>query len=176
MMLLLRTERPADYSAVEQLVKEAFTNDPHGDHTEHLLVARLRKSEAFVPALSIVAEQEGKLVGHILFTKIMINNSEYGSPSLALAPVSVLPDFQRRGIGGKLIEHGHKVAKSLGFESVVLLGHAGYYPRFGYARADRYGISLPFEVPAENVMVYALHEGALADVHGVVEYAKAFFA
>ncbi|MEZ4687500.1 MAG: N-acetyltransferase [Bacteroidia bacterium] len=139
-------------------------------------MARLRKSGAFVPALSIVAEQEGKLVGHILFTKIMIVNDRYSSPSLALAPVSVLPAYQGKGIGSTLIEHGHLIARQLGFESVVLLGHAEYYPRFGYERADTYGISLPFEVPPENVMVYALHEGALDDVHGLVEYTEEFFA
>jgi predicted N-acetyltransferase YhbS len=175
MPLSLRTESPQDFAAVEQVVEAAFANDPHGDHTEHLLVARLRHSEAFVPELSIVALLDGHVVGHILFTRILVKNEQYASPSLTLAPVSVLPSYQGQGIGSKLIEYGHDIARDLGYDSVVLLGHAGYYPRFGYEQADRYGIALPFDVPKENVMVLALREGALEGLRGTVEYAPEFF-
>ena len=141
MSLIIRQEQTEDHLAVERIIEEAFANEAFSDQSEHHLVARLRTSEAFVPELSLVAELEGKIVGHILFTKITIGTSD----SLALAPVSVKPKFQGQGIGSQLITHGHEVAKKLGFGSAVLLGHAGYYPRFGYEKASDFNIHIPFD-------------------------------
>lgn len=176
MKYLLRQEKVSDHAEVESLIKEAFADVELSDHREHDLVTRLRKSPSFVPALSIVAESEGKIVGHILFTRIKIEHEDESHEALALAPVSVLPDHQGRGIGAALIKEGHKVAQRLGFKASVLLGHETYYPRFGYERASTFGISLPFEVPDENVMAFALQEGALIHMRGTVEYDAAFFA
>ena len=94
---------------------------------------------------------------------------------MALAPVSVHPDFQNKGIGGKLISEAHKRAKALDFQSIILLGHANYYPRFGYEMTSKYGIKLPFDAPEKNCMVIALTENGLKGVSGMVEYSKAFF-
>ncbi|MEO0775205.1 MAG: N-acetyltransferase [Bacteroidota bacterium] len=175
MHLSFRSERPQDYTAVEQLIAAAFRDEVYSDQNEHRLVARLRQSPAFIPELSIVAEVDGQLVGHALLTRIAIEGADRRFPSLALAPISVAPTWQRRGIGGRTIEEAHRVAQDLGHDSVVVLGHADYYPRFGYERASRYGIVLPFEVPEENAMVRALREGGLTGVAGRVIYPAAFY-
>ena len=138
--LTIRQEKPADHKTVEAVVKAAFANEAMSDQTEHLLVQRLRKSDAFIPELSLVGELDRQLVGHILLTKIHIKDGEKRHPSLALAPVSVHPHFQKRGIGGKLILESHRIAKSLDYQSIVLLGHADYYPRFGYELTSKYNI------------------------------------
>lgn len=171
----IRQESPADYPAVEQIIEAAFKTMEHSDQNEHHLVARLRNSIAFLPELSLVVSIDDRIVGHILLTKIKIKNASNSVDSLALAPVSVHPAHQRMGIGGQLIEHAHKIAKTLGFGSIVLVGHEAYYPRFGYQQADKYGIRLPFEVPPQNVMLLELQPNSLQNVHGVVEYALEFF-
>ena len=173
-MIHIRQETPADYEAVHALVKAAFANVPYSDQSEHLLVERLRKSEAFIPQLSLVAEVDQELVGHILLTRIVIKNEGHTTPSLALAPVSVLPAKQGQGVGGALIKAAHDEARALGHQSVILLGHEDYYPRFGYRPTAEYGIQLPFDVPPENCMLIELQEGSLADVFGTVEYPPAF--
>lgn len=144
------------------------------DHSEQYLVERLRNSEAFIPELSIVAEINQKVAGHILLSMIkIVNNENKEFESLALAPVSVLPEYQGKGIGGKLIETAHKKAKELGFGSVILLGHESYYPRLLW-NGKKYGIKLPFDVPDENCMAIELIKGSLEGVEGTVVYPKAF--
>lgn len=172
--MIIRQETESDHKEVFSVVELAFKDAKFADQTEQFLVERLRKSEAFIPELSIVAEFEGKIVGHILLTNIKIKNESTVHNSLALAPVSVLPDYQGRGIGGKLIIESHRKAKELGYKSIVLLGHEKYYPKFGYVQADEYGIELSFEVPKENCMVIELVEDGLKDVSGMVEYPKEF--
>lgn len=129
---MIREERAADYDAVYSVVKCAFQSAAHSDGHEQELVAALRKSEAFVPELSLVAEIDGKIVGHILFSKLMVGTDT----ELALAPLSVLPAYQRRGIGLALIREGHRIAKALGYRYSVVLGSETYYPQAGYRRAE----------------------------------------
>lgn len=172
--MIIRKENRNDFKEVFNLIEKAFKTEQFSDHKEQFLVERLRNSKAFIPELSIVAEIEGKVVGFILVTKLIIKNELNEFDSLALAPVSVLPEFQNRGIGGKLIIKAHEIAKELGYKSIVLLGHENYYPRFGYEQADKYRIELPFEVPKENCMVIELIENGLNGVSGIVEYPKEF--
>ena len=174
MQVTIRQEKPEDFKAVFNLIEKAFEPLQLSDHKEQFLVERLRKSSAFVPELSMVAEMEGEIVGHILLTKLKIKNEQNEFYSLALAPVSVLPAYQGKGIGGMLIEQAHKKARELGYKSVVLIGHEKYYPKFGFQQADRFGIEFPFEVPKENCMVVELVEGGLNGVTGMVEYPKEF--
>ncbi|MEZ0181741.1 GNAT family N-acetyltransferase [Flavobacterium oncorhynchi] len=175
MEVKLRQENENDYKSVFQLIEKAFEKEEYSDHKEQFLVERLRKSEAFIPELSIVAEVEDKIVGHILFTKLEIKNESQSFQSLALAPVSVLPEFQGKGIGSKLILYGHELAKELGYKSVILLGHQDYYPRFGYELCEKYNIKMPFDVPAENCMVISLTENGLSGISGNVVYPSTFF-
>ncbi|WP_336664617.1 N-acetyltransferase [Elizabethkingia meningoseptica] len=171
----IRTENHEDFEAVSALIQNAFEHEEHSDHTEHLLVDRLRKSSSFVPDLALVAEAEGKIAGYILLTEIKIKNDSAEILSLALAPVAVLQEYQGKGIGSALIKSAHQKAKELGYNSVVLLGHADYYPKFGYETAHLFGIELPFDVPKENCMVIELVKGSLQGVSGMVEYPEAFY-
>ena len=171
MSIIIREENNKDFNEVYEVIRLAFMNAEHTDHNEYNLVNKLRGSEAFVKGLSLVAEDNGKIVGHILLTKIKIGNSE----SLALAPLAVLPNYQKSGIGSKLIIESHKRAKELGYRSVIVLGHPDYYPRFGYEPASRWGIKAPFEVPDESFMAIELIENGLKDISGTVNYAKEFF-
>ncbi|WP_330747341.1 GNAT family N-acetyltransferase [Chryseobacterium sp. CP-77] len=174
-MITIRQEEKKDHQQVFQLTEEAFSEMEHSDHQEQFLVEKLRKSDAFIPELSLVAEDEnGRIAGHILFTKIKIVNEEKSFESLALAPVSVKPEFQNQGIGTKLILEGHRIAKELGYKSVILIGHEKYYPRFGYKKTSNFGVSFPFDIPEENGMAVELVKDGLKDRKGVVKYPHEF--
>lgn len=167
----IRTEVKRDFNVVFNVIKNAFESEKHSDHKEHYLVERLRNSDAFVPELSLVAEVDDKIIGYILLTKIKILSADSNSYiSLALAPVAVLQEFQRMGVGSMLIETAHEKAAALGFGSVVLLGHESYYPKFGYKPTKEFGIKLPFDVPEANCMAIELNENSLSNVSGIVQY------
>ena len=121
-----------------------------------------------------MATKDSQVIGHILFSKIQIIGDTQTHESLALAPMAVHPQFQKQGIGGKLITRGLSEAKKLGYESVVVLGHAQYYPRFGFTPASQWNIRCPFEVPDEAYMALELQEDSLKDKSGIVKYADAF--
>lgn len=174
MNLTIDKEEINDYNEVEKVVEEAFKNAEHTDHSEHILVNRLRKVKEFIPELSLVAKDDDKIVGHIMLTKINIKSENTQTESLALAPVSVLPEYQDKGIGSKLINESLKIAKKLGFKSIIVLGHDKYYPKFGFERASKYSISAPFDVPDSSFMALELVDNALNGVNGVVIYSDAF--
>ncbi len=175
MSLLLRQETSNDYEAVADVIKDAFAQVKESDQSEPRLVDRLRYSTAFIPELSIVAEVGKKIVGHVLLTKIKIKNETNSVDALALAPISVHPNYQKQGIGGALINEAHRRAQALGYGSIILVGHADYYPRFGYEPISKYDIELPFPAPAENCMVIEMVEDSLKGVNGMVEYDSIFF-
>ena len=169
--LIIRQETEADFPQIHELNKLAF-----GQDSEAILVDLLRESDAFIPALSLVATIiKNKVVGHILFTKIIIrddNGNEYDS--LALAPMAVSQELQRQGIGGKLIAQGLQKAKELGHQSVIVLGHEHYYPKFGFVPAEKWKIKSPYDVPTNVFMGLELEKDGLKNVSGMVHYAKAF--
>lgn len=167
--MLIRKEEAADYETVYSVVRAAFCSAEHSDGNEHNLVNALRKSDAFIPDLSLVAETDGTLAGHILFTMAMVGEDAV----LALAPLSVLPEYQRKGVGTSLIKEGHRIAAELGYAYSVVLGSEKYYPRTGYLPAERFGIRPPFDVPSENFMVFKIKQDA-PPVHGTIRYAKEF--
>ena len=165
----IRKEEAKDYEEIYAVVREAFAGAEHADGNEQDLVNALRKSEAYIPELSLVAEEDGKIVGHIMFTKALVADCIV----LALAPLSVLPAYQKRGIGTALIKAGHQIAKENGYGYSVVLGSEKYYPRVGYVPADTWGITPSFAVPRENFMAYRIKENAPA-LHGVMRYAREF--
>ncbi|MED0965791.1 GNAT family N-acetyltransferase [Bacillus paramycoides] len=173
MNITIRQEQKNDYRKTEEVVKQAFLNEEFSDKTEHELVSRIRECDAFIPEVSIVAVDE-EIVGHIMLSKITIEQDGATVDSLALAPVSVAPSHQKKGIGGKLIAAAIEKAKELGYGSVVVLGHQDYYPKFGFKKASDWNIKAPFEVPDEVFMAMELRETALQGVEGVVQYSEAF--
>lgn len=170
-MINIRKEQPADYAAVYELVKQAFEHAEHTDHNEHNLVNRLRQSPFYLPELALVAETGGIIVGHIMFTETRVGDSR----QLLLAPLSVLPQYQNCGIGSALIKEGHRKAKELGYEYCFLVGHAGYYPRFGYVRASALGVTCSLELPDENFMVCDLQNQNI-QLNTSLTIAQEFFA
>lgn len=168
-MITIRKENVDDYEAVYNVIKTAFETAEHSDGNEQDLVVALRKSNNYIPELSLVAIDNDKIVGYILFTKIKIGESE----ELALAPLGVLPEYQRQGIGSKLITEGHRIAKKLGYHYSIVLGSENYYPKFGYVPAIEYGIEAPFDVPSKNFMAIKLNESNV-EIKGIVKYAKEF--
>ena len=173
MKVKIRQETIKDRRKVFKLIEEAFLHAEYSDHFEHLLVDRLRKSANFIPELSLVAEFNSQIVGYVLLTKISLNtNSDL--KFLSLAPVVVLPEFQNKGIGGQLIEHSHIIAKELDFDAIAILGHANYYPRFGYRQASNFGIKFPFDAPGENCFILELNPSSLENIHGTLKYPDEF--
>ncbi|WP_144614065.1 GNAT family N-acetyltransferase [Bacillus cereus] len=172
-MVTIRQEQKNDYRKTEEVVQQAFLHEEFSDKKEHALVKRIRECDAFIPELSIVAVDE-EIVGHIMLSKITIEQDGISVESLALAPVSVDRDHQKKGIGGKLIVAALEKAKELGYGSVVVLGHPAYYPKFGFKKASEWNIKAPFEVPDEVFMVIELSENAPQGVEGVVQYSSAF--
>lgn len=174
MNVYIRQEKNTDRDIVFEIIEEAFNGQSYSDGSEGDMVYRLRKRDDFEPKLSLVAEYEGMLVGHILFTPIQIIDGETKVQSLSLAPVSVLPEYQRKGIGEQLIKEGHRIARELGYESVFVMGHPEYYHYFGYQPTINWGISSPFDVPSEYFMALELKNNALSGVKGAVVYPKEF--
>lgn len=167
--MLIREEKTEDYKDVYSVVKNAFKKAQHSDGNEQNLVNELRESKAFIPELSLVCEISGKVVGHIMFTKAFIGEYEV----LALAPLSVLPEYQNKGVGATLIKEGHNIAKKLGFDYAIVLGDNVYYNKFGYVPASEFGIEAPFPVDNENFMAIKLNDLA-PEISGTIKYAKEF--
>lgn len=165
----VRQEGASDLEAVRHIIAAAF-----GQQDEADLVDRLRMSSAFVPELSLVAERNGNVVGHVMFTKAHIECEQSRVDTLALAPVSVIPGHQKTGVGSALTRGGIECARSLGFQSVIVLGHAEYYPRFGFRPASTWKIGCPYPVSDEVFMALELSDGALTNAAGMMTYAPEF--
>lgn len=168
-MVTIRAEGPQDYQAISQVNELAF-DQPN----EARLVEALRQSPAFVPELSLVALDATRVVGHILFSHIVVRSPAASRHALALAPMAVLPAFQRRGIGSCLVHRGLADARRLGHGVVIVVGHPDYYARFGFVPAEPLGIRAPFPVPRDAFMVLELQAGALEGCEGEVEYPPEF--
>ena len=168
-MVEIRAEKKKDQPAIYKVNKFAF-----GQEDESQLVDALRESDDFIPELSLVAVKEGEVVGHILISPIAIETEMGFVRVLCLAPMAVLPEFQRQGIGDELVRQGLKECERFGHEVVVLIGHPEYYPRFGFSSARAKGLEAPFEVPDEAFMVLEIKEGALEGVSGTIKYPPAF--
>ena len=166
---MIRPERREDHEAIFKINESAFGR-PH----EALLVDALRRSPAFIPRLSLVALESRQVVGHILFTAVEVSTATDSHPALTLAPMAVLPAFQRRGVGSSLVRRGLDDARELGHGVVIVVGHPGYYPRFGFVPAGPLGIRAPFEVSSVTFMVLELRPGALRGVRGEVRYPPEF--
>jgi putative acetyltransferase len=168
-MLSVRPERPEDRQTIYQINKAAFEGE-----VEARLVDNLRGTPGFIPELSLVAESDGRVVGHILFSIVHIKSDAGRAPVLALAPMAVTPECQNQAIGSLLVREGLERCKALGHEGVILVGHANYYPRFGFRPAGEKCLRLAFDAPDEAFMALELVPGALDGITGTVEYPPQF--
>ncbi|MCL1786712.1 MAG: GNAT family N-acetyltransferase [Defluviitaleaceae bacterium] len=170
--ILIREEQEADHYAVEALTRDAFwkthrSGDGADICDEHLLVHRLRTSPALVPSLNLVAEMDGKLVGHIIYSiSHVVDNAGNSHEMLTFGPLSVLPVYQGKGVGQALMRYSFLVAKELGYRGVIIYGHPGYYPRVGFTTADVFGITTLDGNNFDAFMAYPLYDGALDGIHG----------
>ena len=182
--LNIRLETPSDYYTVEEVAREAFWEggwDLEPQLTDiPLLVSRLRECPSYIPELHFVAELDDKIVGHIIYTKSRIEDKTGNSyETLTFGPLSVLPEYQSKGIGRVLMEHSFTEAKRLGYRAVLIYGHPDYYPRIGFRRCSEFGI-LPSgrneaETADDSFMVYQLYDGALDGIQGYYYIDPAYF-
>ncbi len=166
--LHIRAALPADRAAVRAVHEAAFETPGEAD-----LVERLCRSPD--PIVSLVAQDEGALVGHILFSPVTLG-ARADLRLMGLAPMAVLPARQRQGIGSALVRAGLQRCRASGCDAVVVLGHPGFYPRFGFVPAAGFGIGCEYEVPDDAFMLLELAPGSLRDAHGTVRYHAAFDA
>lgn len=165
-MFSIRAETSGDHEAIRRLHALAFA--PSTEEAE--LVDALRAAGDHVPELCLVALRDGDVVGHVFFSRACVGGDV---PVLALAPMAVLPPWQRRGAGSALVRESLRRAAATGFPLVVVVGHPDYYPRFGFEPAGGMGLRAPFDVPAEAWMACRL-PAYRPEARGLVEYAAAF--
>lgn len=163
----IRQETAADFSAIYSVNERAFDRLDEAD-----LVDKLRAGNKIT--LSLVAEENGRIVGHILFSPMTIETGNGSYPAVGLGPVAVLPEMQRQGIGARLIKAGLEMCREKGETAVIVLGHSEYYPRFGFVPASQFGIHSTYDVPNEVFMALELQEGALNGRAGVAHYQPEF--
>ena len=163
----IREEVASDIDKIWKVNSDAFETEAEAN-----LVNALRNSGC--PYLSLVAETENEVVGHILFTPVELSGNENKLKIMGLAPMAVLRKYQNKGIGSKLVQAGLEHCKLLGYDAVVVLGHPDYYPKFGFAPSVKYGIKSEYEVPDEAFMILELIPGCLKNHEGVVKYHEAF--
>ena len=166
-MITIRHEKPDDIPHIRHVNEQAF-----GRPAEANLVEALRvRGKA---AVSLVAVQDGQVVGHILFSPVLIGSGENEFSAAGLAPMAVLPEFQRQSIGSLLVRGGLDECRKAGYGCIVVLGHPEYYPRFGFVPASRYGLKCEYRVPDEAFMAIELRVGALQGRYGTVRYQPEF--
>lgn len=168
--MIIRPESLEDGAAIAAVNQSAF----RGRQEEAGLVEAIRNSDRFIPDLSLVAENERQVVGHIMFSKIFIETERGMIPALALAPMAVLPAMQGNGVGSALVRKGLEAAKTLGHTIVIVLGHPEYYPRFGFSAELAKPLECPYGDCGAAWMALELVPGALSGVRGKVVY-PAFF-
>ena len=162
-MIHVREERPEDVVAIRDVNRSAFGQDQEGN-----IVDALRSNGAVL--LSLVATQDERVVGHILYSPISVGIAT----GAALGPLAVVPESQRQGVGGRLIETGNRMIKDLGYPFIVVLGHAEYYPRFGFVPARSRGIQCEWDVPDDVFMLLVLDEEKMRGVSGLSKYRQEF--
>jgi putative acetyltransferase len=165
-MITIRSEEPADLEVIHSVHRSAFPTE-----AEARLVDRLREERKL--ALSIIAEAEDRVVGHVAFSPVSVDPQSPQNRGLGLGPVGVLPEWQRKGIGEQLITRGVEECRRDGYSFVVVLGEPEYYERFGFRRASLFGLGNEYGVD-DPFMVLELRLGGLPKVPGTVKYVKVF--
>lgn len=176
MELVIRHEKESDYRIVEELTREAFWNIHVPGCDEHFCLHNLRNSPDFIPALDYVALDGGQIVGHILYSRATIVDSQGRQKEvLCFGPVSVLPSLQKMGIGSALIHHSIGAAKATKYPAICIYGDPRYYGRFGFRCAERYEIKTSDDKYAFALMALELKPNALSNISGRFIESPAFY-
>jgi putative acetyltransferase len=165
----IRREVPDDYTAIREVHVAAF-----GQDNEARLVEELRACSGFDGRLSLVAERDGRVIGHVLFSPITIRGECGAIAALVLAPLAVLPAHQNSGVGSRLVRRGLKACRGLGHGLVIVVGHPDFYRRFGFRRARSRGLTLPFDAPDDAFLLWEATPDEPRDIAGTVEFPPAF--
>jgi len=163
----IRKEKESDIEKIWKVNAEAFESEAEAN-----LVNALRDSG--ISFISLVAEENKEIVGHILFTPVELISDDSGLKLMGLAPMAVLPKLQKKGIGSQLVKTGKENCSAQGYDAIVVLGHAEYYPKFGFVPSVKYGIKSEYDVPEESFMVLELNESSLRNKKGIIKYHAAF--
>jgi putative acetyltransferase len=167
-MVRIREEKPEDFEQIHSVNEQAFEAPE-----EARIVDDLR--EKCPDALSLVAEDEGEIVGHIFFSPVEVESSGTIIKGMGLAPMAVRPDRQRQGIGSQLARAGLEILKEQGCPYVIVVGHPEFYPKFGFVPASKYGLTCQWEsVPDEAFMIVVNDPSSLLGVEGVASYRDEF--
>jgi predicted N-acetyltransferase YhbS len=167
--MIIRREAPEEFSMIYDLVKVAFQTAKVTNGKEQDFVNQLRNSSNYIPELALVAEEDGKLIGHIMLTRTDITGDNNKFQALLLGPISVVLEYRNKGVGSKLIAESFKVARAMGYTSIVLVGDPAYYHRFGFKASVNFGIRHVLDIPEENVMAYELCPKALQGISGTFD-------
>ncbi len=163
----IRKEKDSDKEKIWKVNVESFETEAEAN-----LVNALRDSK--IPFISLIAEEDEEIVGHILFTPVELIGDDSGLKLMGLAPMAVLPKFQKKGIGSQLVKTGKEKCSTQGYDAIVVLGHPEYYPKFGFVPSVKYGIKSEYDAPDEAFMVLELKESSLKDKNGIIKYHAAF--
>jgi len=174
MEIEIRLEEEKDYKIVEELTREAFWNNHFPGCDEHLLIHNLRKTKEFINELDFVAINNNKIVGNIVYVKSKIINNDLEYIVLTFGPVSVLPEFQKKGIGGKLINLTIKLAKEMAYKAIIIYGDPDYYKRFGFIESKQYKITNKDNKYPAALLVLELYPNALNGIEGIFEEGKIY--
>lgn len=162
-MIQVRQENPEDIRAIDVVHLSAFEGDD-----EVGLIGSLRSSSGYVSELSLVAEFNGRIVGHVMLTKVRLLQGSKSQDILALAPMAVVPSQSHRGIGSELVQAGIEQARKLGYKAIAVVGHPEFYQRFGFDKASKWGLETNLSVSNELLTAYELKEGTLKEGGNVI--------
>jgi len=174
MEIVLRLEEERDFTIVEDLTREAFWNVYCPGADEHLLVHNLRKANVFIKELDFVALKNDKIVGNIMYANSTVKNDDLEYTVLTFGPVSVLPEYQNKGIGGKLINHTIKLSKEMGYKAIIIYGDPEYYKRFGFKESKEYKITNKDKKFPAALLVLELYPNALKGIEGIFDEGETY--
>ncbi|WP_041611319.1 GNAT family N-acetyltransferase [Treponema primitia] len=169
MEITLRLEEEKDHRLVEELTREAFWNVYFPGCNEHLLVHNLRKTSEFIKQLDFVAIHNNEIVGNIVYVEAKIKDNDKEHSVLTFGPISVLPEYENKGIGGKLINHTIKLSKEMGYKAIIIYGDPEYYKRFEFKESKKYSITNKDKKYPAALLVLELYSNALNGINGVFD-------
>ena len=176
-MIHITKERKEDYSEIDKVIQASFSGLPYSDGLETDLISRIRNSDDYISDLALVAKDEDKFVGYTILSPITIKSEETAaiSKGLVLPIIGVIPEYQNKTIGSKLIEKAHDYANALGYKFIVLIGQPEFFQKFDYTSCAEHGIDFHFQVPDSFGLIKELKNGCLEDISGTVHYPELFY-